>query len=414
MRTIACAQLGFASLFFLLTAHILPKQRALPMWSLSNLVAILTLVCDGLATKHNSDAFRILASGGMMITMLFIWWGLRRLYDMQMPWRIMGLIALGLFLAAIVAVVESEAPLRIIVPLLYFVTPGAILIAAGRDFVNQRRDVWTAQTWLLAGSAIGWALITAVTGITELASLTWPSLHKLVLVMNVLHDTGTLFIIMALNFCGFLLLSEKLSEELQVLASLDSLTGVFNRRAFRAAAQGFMGQPERSGHLLVLDLDHFKRINDRYGHAAGDEVLRGFSTVLGNTTRNSDLVGRTGGEEFCILLPSATEQEAMGVAERIRQQVADLESRWNGALVKATVSIGVAPIQDTRDLDHATAEADRALYAAKRSGRNRVIHVRSVPDIEAAVAAAKAAAKISAPTEVPSESPLGGSFAAPA
>lgn len=165
-------------------------------------------------------------------------------------------------------------------------------------------------------------------------------------------------------------------SELRRLATTDQLTGLRNRAYFMDSAEVELRRNERFGHsagALMADLDHFKRVNDQYGHAAGDEALRFFSRVLCETTRKVDLIGRIGGEEFAVLLPETGREEALQVAERLRAAVEAGSFDFAGTTIRFTVSVGVSIRQGSDDtLDRLLARADDALYAAKHGGRNRV------------------------------------------
>jgi diguanylate cyclase (GGDEF)-like protein len=127
----------------------------------------------------------------------------------------------------------------------------------------------------------------------------------------------------------------------------------------------------------MVDVDHFKRVNDRYGHLAGDEVLRAIAGTLANSTRSYDQVGRYGGEEFLVVLPGAALKSALGIAERIRLHIEHLTIAFGSAALKLSISIGAS--SSSESLSSAAAliqQADQALYLAKRAGRNRV---RSIP-----------------------------------
>jgi diguanylate cyclase (GGDEF)-like protein/PAS domain S-box-containing protein len=171
------------------------------------------------------------------------------------------------------------------------------------------------------------------------------------------------------------------TDELQQIALTDTLTGLATRRHFVATAElEFMRSRRNHNQLsvLILDLDHFKHVNDRYGHAAGDSVLQTLGLVLRQTLRVIDLAGRLGGEEFCVLLPQTAEPVALQVAERLR---AAIETRTivlpDGQTLHVTASIGVACLEDTdANLTALIGRADQAMYAAKRSGRNRVRTLR--------------------------------------
>jgi diguanylate cyclase (GGDEF)-like protein/PAS domain S-box-containing protein len=168
--------------------------------------------------------------------------------------------------------------------------------------------------------------------------------------------------------------AEQRAREATVLASTDELTGIANRRAF-------MGQLDREIAsaiefntplaVAIFDVDHFKAVNDRYGHAVGDRVLQLIARRAGTVVRGGDLVGRIGGEEFGILMPGATAEDAAHVAERLRDVMLESDSE-EAALPSVTVSVGIASRERQRDAAALLAAADAALYQAKDAGRNRV------------------------------------------
>lgn len=163
---------------------------------------------------------------------------------------------------------------------------------------------------------------------------------------------------------------------LDALAHKDSLTGLGNRRAFDEAFADAQARIRRHGEqaaLLAVDLDHFKRINDAFGHAAGDEVLRVITSAMTGNVRPFDKVFRVGGEEFLVLLPRAGVAKGQEIAERLRESIASTPVRFNDKLIPATVSIGVVEIAETSEQASAVAAADEALYRAKKAGRNRVV-----------------------------------------
>jgi two-component system cell cycle response regulator len=167
----------------------------------------------------------------------------------------------------------------------------------------------------------------------------------------------------------------KLSETLQSLhelATRDELTGLYNRREFQRRRGLEEEQARQEGGafaLIMLDLDHFKRVNDEHGHAAGDEVLREAARRLGVAVRDQT-VGRIGGDEFAVLLPGATPAQARACAERLRAAIAAAPVPVGGAAISVTASVGVAVLAENGgDL---LAAADQALYRAKEAGRNRV------------------------------------------
>lgn len=170
---------------------------------------------------------------------------------------------------------------------------------------------------------------------------------------------------------------ERLKDEFEKLAMTDSLTGLANRRAFRARATDELHRVTRYGvssSLLMLDLDLFKRINDTYGHEAGDQVLVEFVTRVSSFLRNTDLFSRLGGEEFAILLPMTEHEGMRTVAERLLQSLREKPLMWQGQEIWFTASAGGAAMQaDDPTIDNVLARADKATYRAKNDGRDRYI-----------------------------------------
>jgi two-component system cell cycle response regulator len=169
---------------------------------------------------------------------------------------------------------------------------------------------------------------------------------------------------------------KEMEVQLQKLASTDPLTGLFNRRVFLERLEQERAKVARLPHyvavLLMLDLDFFKRINDIYGHATGDAVLKAFAEIALNNSRAIDVPARLGGEEFAILLSGADKNDAMAMAERLREQVAAIAIDHELGPARITVSIGAATLSaDDRDGDAVLHRADSALYEAKDRGRNQ-------------------------------------------
>jgi two-component system, cell cycle response regulator len=170
---------------------------------------------------------------------------------------------------------------------------------------------------------------------------------------------------------------EQSQQALRELATIDGLTGVSNRREFNRRLTVEIERSRREGHpvsLLMVDIDHFKKLNDTYGHQSGDDALRHFSALIKKEVRPGDLPARYGGEEFAVILPHADRSDVFAVAERLRTLIAaqDIEIQ-NNQRVKVTASLGCATFpMDAATEESLMAEADAALYKAKKSGRNRV------------------------------------------
>lgn len=190
---------------------------------------------------------------------------------------------------------------------------------------------------------------------------------------TILYAVGTAFIVM-------LMVKDHHVHVYRTAASTDHLTGVLNRRAFVETAQTFCKRQAKRGEpvaVLMFDLDHFKSINDRFGHSAGDEVLRLFARVARASTRLNDIIGRFGGEEFIAIVPGGIEV-AQKIAERVRTAFENAGAVIESQPIGATVSIGAAASYDaTTPIDALIAKADAALYRAKHDGRNRVVATES-------------------------------------
>ena len=177
------------------------------------------------------------------------------------------------------------------------------------------------------------------------------------------------------------------NERLEILASPDWLTTCLNRRAFTHQVSDHLGA-EPEGAFLVIDADHFKVINDHYGHDRGDEVLRLMAQTIKANLREGDLVGRLGGEEFGVFLTGASQQVAALVAERIRRAIEKTPFMPDGSTCPLSVSVGVAVYDSPISFSDLFRMADRRLYGAKQSGRNRVIISDGEPQADGTAQAA--------------------------
>ena len=175
---------------------------------------------------------------------------------------------------------------------------------------------------------------------------------------------------------GLMLHITRLEGEMRSLASYDALTGLLSRHAFFDRANNYVSLARRDRSVfsvLIADLDHFKSINDQFGHPAGDAVLRLFADVVNSVARRSDLVGRLGGEEFAMILPSTGTPEALEFSERLHDAIHKAVLKHGDKLIEYTASIGVTSVDPESDesLDNLLARADLALYEAKANGRNQ-------------------------------------------
>lgn len=242
---------------------------------------------------------------------------------------------------------------------------------------------------LLSNVKPGLKLVTYFTGITFAmlaavllvrAALIYQLPVSYTLYSNIPMNPNSLLLGCLFQLCvsfGFLLmLNRALVSEIAQVAARDNLTGAFNRHELENELRRLHSRYERSADtfcVMLIDIDNFKLINDNYGHLVGDEVLRRFSRIVLASIRAEDYFARYGGDEFCILLPSTHLDEAMILANRLRQSYANTAHMINDEMIQSTVSIGVTEASSlSGDYNAAISLADKALYQAKNSGRNRV------------------------------------------
>jgi diguanylate cyclase (GGDEF)-like protein len=213
----------------------------------------------------------------------------------------------------------------------------------------------------------------AIVGVRVVTTLIWPvgtDIYDSSPIHMVYLSALSVFILL-LSVSMVLMAAERMHTEMAYLASHDSLTNALTRRHINEVCSIELERSQRQGHdmaLLIMDLDHFKAINDTHGHQRGDRVLVDFVRKVNVLLRRPDQLGRFGGEEFVVLLPETSLTEALGVAERIRAACA-----VPGVYPSCTVSIGVATNSQGNDtVDTLIARADAAMYRAKTKGRNRV------------------------------------------
>ncbi|HEX5507058.1 MAG TPA: GGDEF domain-containing protein [Pseudolabrys sp.] len=243
-----------------------------------------------------------------------------------------------------------------------------------------------------------------------IAVLPWPTDSRMFgsVWLTVLSFEALLFTI-SIAFILLAMAKERTELRHRTAAMIDPLTGIANRRSFlqdaATLAKRYIADP-RPTAVLAIDLDHFKSINDRFGHATGDRVLEIFADTARQIVRSSDLIGRLGGEEFAAVLYDISAEKAVAVAERIRTLFAEYASDVEGRSIAAKLSIGIAHCEGAvLDLQNLLARADQALYFAKKNGRDRVEIAASAdvlhrvdeaatlqPDIAASEAAAKSPA----------------------
>ncbi|HEX5779503.1 MAG TPA: GGDEF domain-containing protein [Xanthobacteraceae bacterium] len=343
-------------------------------WSASFLFgsgASITILLRGLGGEFLSVGL----AGAALIAAYLCCWNGARVFERREPvW--LPLIAMpALWLAAcLVPAFVQHAPSRVVLSSILLSTPLAL---TSHEFWRGRAELLPSR-WMIVALFASLALIFAVRipllGVAPFPFGALPAEPAWVGAFNAALFFHTVLLAVVL----VAITKERLELEQRMAADTDPLTGVWNRRACMSRGERLVSRHERDGQdfsLLFLDIDDFKRLNDRLGHSGGDEVLRRFVDVVQNTIRPSDFVFRIGGEEFCCLLPQTNALQSRHVAERIRRNVEAVSIQaGSSAPVKITVSVGIASTEAAGyDLETLLRAADGAVYAAKRQGRNRVV-----------------------------------------
>jgi diguanylate cyclase (GGDEF)-like protein len=351
-----------------------PKFEAARFWTGSALTAAFGAVLAMARVLTDSLLPLLIAAVVMIFAICLAAMGVKRFYGQPVSWRGTALIT-GLTFAGVAFFIVGydSAPMRVII---YSVGQCVPFAQALKLLLSRQHGGNSPGARLAAIVAIVVIAIYSLRVVANLlpigADLSFAHFSPLQSILIL----ALMFLSMAWNF-GFLLMAmDRLRSEVAELALLDDLTGVGNRRHLLQRLNEECAKSERSGEpfaLLVIDLDGFKAINDTHGHAAGDACLRHFTLMAQTRLRRGDMLARTGGDEFCILLPASTLHEGAMIARRVLDVCrADAEA-CAGEEIPIGTSIGVA--QWTPDIggfpDRLMAAADHALYAAKKDGKNR-------------------------------------------
>jgi len=298
-------------------------------------------------------------------------------------WRNYLYPALSLAIGVLLAfhILETAPAIRIAAGSLFvgfFFLAGVLALARAWRAGSMLRRFLVVAMFLLTLMVVGRGLLTAAFP----DGISWVSANLMQLL-----GFGGFYLMMLTNAFGYLLLSrEKLQSELARLETTDALTDVPNRRGFYQALGPWMALARRPGlptAMIILSLDQFKRVNDSYGHAAGDAALKTMVETCKKQLRDSDLMGRLGGAEFAIQLPRTGLEDAMMVAERIRRAIEAMPVKAERAMIKLTASMGVTTIRAEDSTVSLFKRADEALQAAKVRGENQVAQAPEPKPVEA-------------------------------
>jgi diguanylate cyclase (GGDEF)-like protein len=246
-------------------------------------------------------------------------------------------------------------------------------LPASGELRDDSVPVWTGKVKLRGAESL--LVLPLVSADEAVGTLTLASRERLRFRKDVREMLGVIA-----NQVATSLQNAMMYKKMETMATTDGLTGLTNHRTFQERFAQLLERSARHNHraaMLLLDIDHFKKVNDTYGHPIGDEVLRQVAQVLAKAVRVIDIPARYGGEEFAIVLESTDLDGALALAERIREDVGRLEVPTDKGVLVVTTSIGVAAFPDDATEQPALIErADMALYHAKQGGRNRVVSYR--------------------------------------
>ena len=362
-----------ASLSFAASRYPEHLRTAMRIWIGGLLLETLALLSAAIRGPGADDAFLIVATN-TVYALSFAEMGRAMDYfagraRSRVPLMLVGLFALILFLFAVVWPSPRWRVSLDTIPL------AALQLGVARS-VLLGRDVLRPADYLTGLLFVGVAALALLRGMVEFAGPLLPALDFRGEVLSaVLVFGATLPMLATIGFT--LMCVDRLSDDLSRLAMIDPLTGVYNRRTLASFAETAIADAQRLRlplALLAIDVDHFKQINDRYGHDAGDEALLGLIERMRAALADDTMLSRIGGEEFAVLLPVMDEADAVELAERMRNEVASSPLRIGEHTLSLQVSIGIATLADgPRNLHDLLREADRALYAAKHAGRNRCV-----------------------------------------
>ena len=362
--------------------HAYPKLVAARFWAGTALAAIVGAVL-ALLRNESSSLLPLLVAGGVMVfAACLAWMGTQRFYGRAASWRASLALVAGTAGVLLVYIYGYDSRLmRVIVysigqslPMLLMLK---LLLAPelGRASPGARL---AAVLIILFVAVYLLRIVGSLLGVDFTVGVSSPAATATVLMV--------MFLSMSINFGLLLMAVERLRSEVADLALLDDLTGVANRRHLMQRLTEECARSERSGvpfSLLVIDLDGFKTINDTHGHAAGDACLQHFTLMAQTRLRPGDMLARSGGDEFCIVLPASTLREAAIIARRVLQVCREDAEASGGLDLPIAVSIGIAQWIEEIGLspELLLLHADEALYVAKKEGKNRYAAYSSAPPV---------------------------------
>jgi len=360
--------------------------RGVWLWALASLCySVASFIIFALLTPASSGWLMVLvvvffaAGSGLQFS------GIQAFKEERVDWHFpLLVVAVGFAQSVWFSILSPDADARAIASSLVFALVNAICARALLIRIEQplRTGYWFtgASFAMLATASLTRAvtILQASSGPFADLSSQMPFVHARFFVSSLLQ--------MCVTFGFMLMMNYRLISDVQKIALRDALTGALNRRSLEEEASRLSARCARTGDILavmMIDVDHFKLVNDQFGHQVGDKVLQRLAAVAHASIRSDDYFARYGGDEFCILLPSSTEEEASILADRLCQVYAALTMEFGDEVLHSTISIGVADsCHAGLELRALVAAADQAMYGAKQEGRNRVmLHSATVSSI---------------------------------
>jgi diguanylate cyclase (GGDEF)-like protein len=361
-------------MLFVLWSLVRTRIGGVREWVAANVLAIISLILYALRNVAPDVLSVVLANTLLAAAMSAVLIGFRRFLNQKPPSNLLlaGLVMVTGGIAAFYYIWESMAVRIVIVSVFHSAICFAIAKTISSDARPSRHrypSLFTKIAAILLGTGHAFRGGLYATGGDVLMSAHQPTLW------NVIFLSIGVIVLPVLTLGATMMVHDRMMSEAENAANRDFLTGAWSRRAFFAFAGKEIARADRSGQalsVLVLDVDHFKHINDQHGHAVGDEVLIDLTSRVGTVIRGVDYFGRLGGEEFAVLLPDTSGQAAQAVAERLRSTLDTSPHTGIAGKVSYTVSIGIAQRRPGELLGQLLQRADVALYKAKEAGRNTV------------------------------------------
>lgn len=349
-----------------------PSIQGLGLWGLGALLGMLASVFYG-AERLIPPSLAAIGGNALALTACgLMYFGTQRFYAQPVHWqRWAGVGAISVCALSYFAVVQPDYQMRVAI---FTATLAGLFAAHARLLWRQGRGFAARFTLVVMG------LQTVIFAARCVAAFWLDNANAHRFAASTIHNAYFVsFSFMVLLFLvGVLLMaSERVRAEFEHMATFDSLTGALNRRVLLLAGEQELLRWQRHAHpfaVLLIDIDHFKQINDQHGHLVGDQVLKRLAATLRQPLRKTDLLARYGGEEFLVLLPVTDDATARELGERVRAAVQALPNDL--ASGPCTISVGVSGVRDgDTTFDQLVARADLALYQAKNAGRNRVVMI---------------------------------------